>query len=440
MDNVNFYDNDIAEIADLNRLSSFPQTYQERFLEALTVGRRTVSINGIVPSILSQAAPDITIRIPPQYFAVEGRIGFIAQTDILVTHPSPASSYDFYIYLMLRLDDDSDTRTNVNPTTFVQTPTARVIAELEVVESTVLNVAGGGGAPTPPIGVGVPGAGSERLGFVLRATFTWDGTAAVPTINDNAADNVRFGSAGIIPHGMTHVSTDPIPYPTNTARGLGSPRALPYWKNAISRVEPAAGSPVTATVIGSNGPAGDTNYDVYSGAAARGFELDFDFATGSYQIVGTTFTPRFAAPPDGTQGTALTHARSDHGHAVLETLAMWKDHNGVTHTNITKSFTTTPVAPSAIDWGGGYANKIVMLQVELLRTDNSNLRSYLRITGGSGMIREVEIEATGNGAPTRSQSHVIWILANGTGGVTIVQGDGPSKYKIALLGVFGQGV
>ena len=441
MDNVLVYNNDIVDIVDVNRLSSYPQTYQERFLEALTVGRRTVSINGVNPTVLSIVTNTITITIPAQYFAVEGRIVFLAAANVPVVHPNPATTHDFYIYVMLRLDEVSDNRTNVNPSTFVQTPTARVIAQVEVAEQTILDVAGGGGAPTPPVGAGVPGPNMERLGYLLRATFSWDGVSATfPTISENSADTVRFGSSGIPPHGGTHVSTDPIPYPTNTNRGVGPPRTLPYWKNSISRVEPAAGSPLTAVAIGSNGPSGDTLYDIYNAGTARGFELDFDFATGSYQIIGNTFTPRFATPPGGTEGTALTHARADHGHLVLETLAAWKDHNGLTHTNITKAFATTPVAPSAIDWGGGYANKIVMLQVELQRIDNANLRSYIRITGGGGMIREVEIEATGNGAPTRSQSHVIFILANGTGGVTIVQGDGPSQYKIALLGVFGQGV
>ena len=438
MDNVNFYDNDIAEIADLNRLSSFPQDYQERFLEALTVGRRSVAINGIVPSILAQAAPDITIRIPAQYFAVEGRIGFIPQTDIAVTHPAPASTYDFYVYVMLRLDEDSDTRTNVNPGTFVQTPTARVIAYLEVSESSILNVAGGDPAPTPPTGAGVPGAGSERLGYVLRATFSWDGTAAVPAIVDNAADNIRFGSAGIIPHGLTHATTDPIPYPTNSNRGVAPPRTLPYWKNSISRIEGAAGSPITATPIGTNGPAGDTLYATYDPTTARGFELDFDFDTGSYQLVGTTFTPRFAAPPlSGTSGVAPTHARSDHGHLILRTNPEWRRHDvGTTYSDITTiGFVAVPGAPAAINWVG-VANHYALLQVDLFRVSDAGLQSIIRLIGGAGMTRQIQSQVTNNGTQT-SFTQTVLILLNGTGGITI---DGARcQYRIALLGTFGQG-
>jgi len=441
VDNVFVYNNDIVDIVDVNRLSSYPQSYQETFLEALTVGKRTVSINGVLPTVLSITAPTINITVPAQYFAVEGRVVFIASADVAVLHPNPGTTHDFYIYLMVRLDDVTDNRTNVNPGTFAQTTPSRIIAKLEVAERSILDVAGGGGAPTPAVGAGVPGAGMERLGYLLRATFSWDGVATVfPTISENSADTARFGSGGIPPHGGTHVSTDPIPYPTATNRGVGPPKTLPYWKNAISRLEPAAGSPITAVAVGQNGPAGDTNYDTYNPTTAKGFELDFDFETGSYQIVGTTFTPKFAAPPSGgSAGTALTHARSDHGHMILETTGMWKDHNGATHSNITKSFVAGPASASPIDWGGGYANRIIILQVDVRRIDNANLASILCIVGGSAMVREVLVQATGNGGPVRSQSHIVHILANGTGGITIQAASGPLEYKIALLGVFSQG-
>lgn len=443
MDNVFVYDNDIVDIVDVNRLSSFPQTYQETFLEALTVGKRTVSINGVNISVLSIAAPTINLVIAAQYFAVEGRVAFQpAVASVPVVHPSPGVAYDFYVYFMLRLDDVTDTRTNVNPGTFVQTPTSRVIAKQEVAEYTVLSVAAGGGAPTPPIGVGVPGAGMERLGYVLRSTFTWDGVAVTfPTVAENTADTVRFGSSGIPPHGGTHVTTDPLPYPTDALRGAGPPRTLPYWKNAISRVEPAAGSPITAVAIGQNGPAGDINYDVYNPATARGFELDFDFEAGSYQIIGTTFTPRFAAPPNGgTSGTALTHARSDHGHLVLSTLPEWRRHDvGTTYTTIQSApFVDAPAAPQPIAWGGGYAGQIGVLQLEVKRVSNANLRSILTIIGGSGMTRQIEIQATNN-AYQDSQSMEFFILLNGSGGITINYQAAPCQYRVAILGVFGQG-
>lgn len=450
MDNVFVFDNDIVEIVDVNRLSSFPQAYQETFLEALTVGRRTVSINGVIPTVQSIAAPTINMRIPAQYFAVEGRVVFIAQTDIPVLHPNPATVHDFYIYVMLRLDDEDVARTNVNPVTFAQTTPTRTIALLEVSETSILNVVGGGGAPTPPIGAGVPGPGSERLGFVLLATFSWDGVAVVfPTIVENSADVVRFGTSGLPPHGGAHVTTDPIPFPTDTRRGVAPPRTLPYFKNSISRIEQAAGSPITAVAVGQNGPAGDLNYDVFNPTTALGFELDLDFDAGSYQIIGNTLTPKFLAPPGGTAGTAPTHARSDHGHMILLSDPEYRKHDdgGYSQTSaLLAVYTAVPTGTSALPGFGAAAGVIGIFQVDLRasRPDAVGADPHLdvlqfKITGGGAMVRWLTIEASGSGDIIASSTMVI-IELDGSGTVSIEGVNVTSaQYRIALLGTFGQG-
>src|SRR5690606_32425050 len=130
--------------------------------------------------------------------------------------------------------EQNENRNNVDPVTFVQTPTVRVTHKLLVAESVINNAASPGPVAPPP--TGVIGPGQERLGYVLLATFTWDGVAGTFAISQNTLPVINIGSAGVPPHGASHVTTDPIPYPTTTERGMMPAASLPYLKNSLSRV------------------------------------------------------------------------------------------------------------------------------------------------------------------------------------------------------------
>jgi len=442
MQPVIVYNQDIADVLDVNRISTFGETAFETLLESITQGKRSLLWGGVAPTIFSQAAPDITIRVPQQYFAVEARSALFPLTDILITHPAPATPYDFYIYLTIRLADQSESRDNVNITTFAETPTSRVTHKLEETEYAVLNVANPGAQPFPATGAGVPAAGYERLGYVEIARFTWDGTAAVPTITFNSADAVSLGTAGLPLHGGTHVTSDPIPHANDTNRGMMAKRSQKYLKETLTRVEPVAGAPFSVGTLGTNGPAGDYNYDVFNPSNAKGVTLDILF-DGSLEVVASELKVKYGTPPGGAAGAALTAARSDHGHFVFLTDPIYKKHNdsGFTGTSpISTSFVTTPTTPSVVPtFGGGYAGRVALIQVELYKFAGAQIDAVMKITGGSSVVRYVVCGSGGSGSPINLQTTTIAIPLDGAGAITIQGFSAASQYKLSLVGIFGQG-
>lgn len=442
---VIFYPTDVSTTTDFNRLSTFNESYIETFLESLTNGKRELMFGTHTPFALLIAPPSTTVRIPTQYLCVEGRTYKLDQVDIPLVHPAPGVPYDFGIYSMLRLDDVTEMRNNVNVVTFVQTPTPRVTHRLEVAESVILNAPTPGPIPVPPTGPGVPGPGQERLGFVLIATFQWDGVAAVYTIVHNTADVVNIGSSGLPPHASSHVSGgDLIPYPTAVARGVMPERSLPYLKNALQRVVPAAGAPFSIVAVGANGPAGDGNYDnPYDPLTNRGASLALN-VDPSLTIAAGLLRQTFGTPPGGTAGALNASARADHVHIGLPNLPTY--------------FSPAPNAgpgtygdaphtvPVAIQIDAGRPNQVVMLQVDL-RADGPNsgvTPNTLRLTGGGGMQRFVIVEARGGGDSV-GQSTTVFIRLDGTGSISIFATSTPPnsgsffQYRIGYVATFGQG-
>ena len=440
MQPVTVFNQDIADVLDVNRISTFGETAFETLLESITQGKRSLLWGGVAPFIFAQAAPDITIRVPAQYFAVEARSALFALTDIVITHPSPATAYDFYIYLMIRLADQSESRDNVNITTFAETPTSRVTHKLEETEYAVENVANPGAQPFPATGAGVPSAGYERLGYVEIARFTWDGTAAVPVITFNSTDVISLGTAGLPLHGGTHVTTDPIPHANDTNRGMLAKKSQSYVKESLIRVEPAAGAPIVATPIGTNGPAGAYNFDVYNPSTAKGISLDLLF-DGSLEVVASELKVKYGTPPGGAAGADLEAARADHGHLVFTADPIYKKHNDSGFTGISPistSFVSTPTTPSVVpSFGGGYAGRVALVQVEMQKLPNAQVDAYLIVTGGSSVKRYA---ASGVGGNNQVISTTFLVLPlDGAGSVTIQGSNAPSNYRISLVGIFGQG-
>lgn len=440
-DQVIVYPTDVAETDDINRLATFSETAFELLLEAITQGQRSLLWGGVLPAINTAAAPDVTVTVPQQYFAIEARSALFPLTAQVVTHPAPAANYDFYIYLMLRLEDISEMRDNVNPGTFVVIPTARTTYREEQVEMTVLSVPAGDPAPTPPTGPGVPAPQYERLGYVLVATFTWDGVNVVaPAVIMNSAAVVTVGSAGLPLHGATHVTVDPIPYPAATTRGMMPPKTLPYLKQSLSRAAAAAGSPITVAVIGSNGPAGDTNYDTYNAGTCRGIELDIA-TNASLQVAAGQLGVVYGAPTGGVAGTNDEAARSDHEHIALPATPNY--FAGGVITAGPGAFAACPVAATPITIDAGRPNQIVMLQVDFKNNgpDSGDLPMRFVITGGGAVVRTLVVESSGTGDRVAWSTFVMTRL-NGAGQITI-QGFGadPTRifYRIAYVGSMGQG-
>lgn len=453
MNLVQVFNSDVADPIDINRLSSFPETYLETLLKTITDGQLNVLFGSHTPTIFSIAPPTVTIRIPQQYYAVEARARFMPQTDIAVTHPAPGVTHNFGVYLMLRLDDGSESRINVNPVTFVQTPTARITHRDEQEESIVLSAAAPAAPPVPPIGPGVPAPGQERLGFVLLATFAWDGIAVTFSIVQNSLPVINVGSTGLPAHGATHVTTDPIPYPTSTSRGMMPEKSLPYLKNSISRILPAVGSPITATITGTNGPAGDTNYDdPYNPLTARGFSLNIA-TDASLTVAGSQLKVAYGTPPGGGAGVALSAARSDHQHFVLPISPAYKTHIGSTAYPGNASFTSVPHTVQNVVIDAARPNQLVMLQLDMTLNENFAAQSRaIEITGGASMKRLVLTEVSSDNEYLAS-SCMVMVRLNGSGAIS-VQGkyyDGAGvlqnqtgtstifQYRFAYLGSFGQG-
>jgi len=205
-------------------------------------------------------------------------------------------------------------------------------------------------------------------------------------------------------------------------------------------MEPAPGSPINATPIGTNGPAGDTNYDVYNPATARGFELDFDFDNTSFQVIGTTFSPRFAAPPlGGSAGTDPRFARSDHKHLNLINMPEWRNHLGMVSAFVPSlvAWTDAPAADQPIQWPG-FANHVAIFHVDVRRMTAALIEGELILTSG-GVARFVTYRGQAGGDLTHNSMMVIMPL-NGASSINIRhRGSAPAQYKIALLGTFGQG-
>lgn len=438
---VIFYQNDIAEIDDANRLSDFSETAFEGLLEAITQGKRNLLWGGVNATINTAGAPNVTVSVPQQYYAVEARSALMPLTATVVAHPAPGANYDFYVYMMIRLEDISENRDNINPVTFVATPTSRIVYREEQTEVAVLSVVAGGPAPTPPTGPGVPGPQYERLGYVLLSTFTWDGINVVaPPVTINTADVVNVGSAGVPLHGATHVSTDPIPYPAATTRGMMPPKTLPYLKQSLSRAVPAAGSPISVNYIGTNGPAGDTNYDTYNAGTCRGIELDIA-VNASLVIAAGQLGVVYGAPTGGVAGTNAEAARSDHEHIALPATPNYIAGGVVTVGP--GAFATCPAVATPVTIDAGRPNQVVMLQVDFKNNgpDTGDLPLRFVITGGAAVVRTLVVESSGAGDRVAWSTLVITRL-DGAGQVTI-QGFGadPARiyYRIAYVGSFGQG-
>jgi len=448
MDVVTVFNNDIADVNDINRLSSFPQTYLELLVEAVTNGKRDILFGVHAPTIFAMAAPNVTVRIPAQYYAVEGRIQYMAQTDEVIAHPAPGAAYDFGIYLIVRLDDQSEVRQNVDVVTFVQTPTARVTHRLLTTELMVTNVVSPGVLPVPSVGPGTPGPGQERLGYVLLATFTWDGVAGSFTITHNGAAVVNLGSTGLPLHGGTHVTTDPIPFPTATHRGTMPPASLPYLKESLSRVSKPVGSPILITPDGVNGPAGDSNYtSPYNPASAKGVLLDVDVGA-SLNKSGGKIHQTFGTPPGGSAGVATSSARSDHKHIVFPT-------GIVKYYNLTVVSVIGPLGcpmdpvpltvPQAILIDAGRAGQIAILQVEMITdnpdagTDDQIATMVIQNTPGTD-ARFASVRSSGNQDRTMNTT-VIFIPLSAAGTITVLNQancNATTKFRIALIGFFGQ--
>ena len=444
MQPVTVFLKDIADVADTNRISVHAESAFETLLESITQGKRSLLWGGVPPIIFAQAAPDITIRVPQQYYAIEARSALFALTDMVITHPNPGTDHDFYIYLMLRLADQAEDRDNVDTGTFAVTPTSRITHKLEETEFSVLNVATPGGQPFPATGVGVPAAGFERLGFVEIVRFTWDGTAAVPTLIFNAADVISLGSAGMPLHGPTHVTSDPIPHADNVNRGVLAKRSQSYVKASLIRVEVASGEPFTISPIGDNGPPGDYTFDIFNPSTAKGVEISL-LMDGSLEVVAAELKVKYGGPAGGVAGSSLLAAREDHEHLILATDQTFFKHDdvGYSETDATVAvYTAVPTGSSALP-SLGAVGEIVLLQIDLFATgpdvaDPLNALQF-RITGGGGMERWVTVAAGGSGDRV-AQSTMVMIELDGSGTVNIVGFNaGTAKYRLSVLGTFGQG-
>jgi hypothetical protein len=415
-----------------------------RELEAITRGRRNVLFGSNTPSVLTITPPDMTVRVPEQYFAVEARAQLLAQTDIGVAHPDPGTSHDFAVYLSIIRTDEEETRDNVDTGTFVQTPTTRVTHRTLAPEVLILEAASPGPVPEPT--VGAISATEERIGFVLLATFTWDGVAGAVTITQNTVPVVSLGSTGLPSHGAAHVSSDPIPYPTNVNRGMMPPASLPYLKNALNRMAPAAGSPIVTTQDGTNGPAGDTNYNTpYSPGGARGYLLDVNVGP-SLNKSGSQLNLNFGTPPGGAAGVANAAARSDHKHFVFPELTPL-------YYNLTLSdigpfavpMDQVPLGPTNILIDPAREGQLAIIQVEMICSgpdtgpDNRVALMHL-VSPGSGHVRYASCRASGSHDATMNTTTVIMPI--GTGGNLTVQGlqniNSSARFRISVQGYVGQ--
>lgn len=447
MDIVTVFNNDIADVTDLNRLSEFPRAYLELFVEAMTNGRRNVLFGTHTPVVLALVAPDVTVRIPAQYYAAEGRLRFLPQTDVVITHPSPGTDHDFGIYLAVYLEDQTETRENVDVVTFVQTPTSRVTHRLLVAEVVVTNIASPGTPPAPSTGSGVPGPGQERLGSVLLATFTWDGVAGSITITQNLADVVSIGSTGLPVHGGTHVTTDPIPYPTATHRGVMPPASLPYLKSTLVRVAKPSGSPMLITTDGTNGPAGDENFAAFNPSTAKGVLLDIDVGA-SLNKTGDKLHQTFGTPPGGAAGSANASARSDHKHIIFPA-DIQKYYNLTTVSVIGPlgcPMDPVPLSvPQSILIDATRPNQIAILQVEMITdspdsgSDDQIATMVIQNTPGLA-ARFASVRSSGNADRTMNTT-TIYIPLSSTGTITVLNQancNNTTKFRIGLVGFFGQ--
>lgn len=448
MDVVTVYSQDVADVDDINRLSEFPQTYLELLVEAITNGKRDIFFGAHTPTIFAMAAPTVTLRIPAQYIAVEGRIQFVPQTDINYTHPAPGVARDVGVYLTVRLDDQTENRDNVNLITFVQTPTARVTHRLLTHEILTTDVVSPGVIPVPAIGVGVPAPGQERLGVLLLASFTWDGVAGSFVITQNTVPVVNLGSTGLPLHGGTHITTDPIPYPTTTNRGMMPPASLPYLKESLSAIRKPVGSPLLIVADGQNGPAGDTNYTTpYNSATSKGVTLDIDIGA-SLNKSGNKLHTTFGTPPGGGAGVAAASARSDHKHVVFP-LAIPK------YFNLTISSLTGPLAcpmsvmPSSgvhsILIDAGRANQIAIIQFELSTNtpDSGADNEIVTVAIGNAPstdVRYASVRASGNGDKVMNTT-LLLIPLSPTGHITVtnlLNVNGDVRFRFQVMGYLGQ--
>lgn len=450
MDVVTVYSQDVADVDDINRLSDFPRSYLELMVEAITNGKRDILFGTHTPTIFLMAAPNVTIRIPAQYIAVEGRIQFVAQTDHTIGHPAPGVAYDFGLYLTVRLDDQTEVRQNVNLVTFVQTPTNRVTHKLMTTEVLDTNVVSPGVLPVPAVGVGVPAPGQERLGYILLASFTWDGVAGTFTITQNTTPVVTLGSTGLPSHGNTHATSDPIPYPTNVYRGAMPPASMDYLKESISVLRKPAGSPMLLTPDGQNGPAGVTNYTYpYASGTARGYLLDVDVGA-SITKSGSKLHQTFGTPTGGTAGVANASARADHNHFVFPfgNIPKYYTHLGVSLTgpwNIAMADVT--MTPVSIVIDATRPNQLAVLQVDM-STVAGGAAVYgdgiltLEINGGVSDKRYAAVRKQRTTESLTSTTTLIRLDATGSVTVLVINGgnnSGGTKYRIGCLGFFGQG-
>lgn len=444
MDVVIVYPQDVADTDDINRLSDFPEAYFQVLLEAVTNGKRDVLFGVHTPVIHIIAAPNVTIRIPAQYYAADGRVRLLPQTDIAFAHPNPGTNHDFAVYLTVIQEDQSENRNNVDLVTFVQTPTARITHKTLLEDAIILDAASPGPAPTPP--TGVIGPGQNRLGYVLLASFTWDGVAGTFPIAQNLLPVVNIGSAGVSPHGGSHVTTDPIPYPSVTERGMMPPASLPYLKNSLSRVGLAAGAPLIIVPDGSNGPAGDTNYtDPFVPSAAKGVLLDVDVGP-SISKAGSKINVVYGTPSGGLPGAGSAAARASHQHLIFP-LSIPKYYNLVSTSLVGPiAMSQVPTSPQTIVIDITRPFGLAILQVEMICNgpnsgpDDQIVIMELRDTPGTAK-RYAMVRASGSGDECLGVT-TVFMYVNAVGSIQVVGTqniNSSTKFRLSLIGWFGQG-